>query len=60
LAFNNVKLQGIIYSAGHPAAIINGKVAQVSQHVADCLVLEITPTSVTLEHQNHRKTLTLK
>jgi HD-like signal output (HDOD) protein len=60
LAFNNVKLQGIIYSAGHPSAIINGKAAQVSQRVADCLVLEITPTSVTLEHQSHRKTLTLK
>jgi putative nucleotidyltransferase with HDIG domain len=60
LAFKNVKLQGIIYSTGHPSAIINGKVAQVSQHVADCLVLEITPTAVTLEHQNHRKTLTLK
>ncbi|MGO8702026.1 MAG: HDOD domain-containing protein [Limisphaerales bacterium] len=60
LAFNEVKLQGIVYSAGHPSAIINGKVAQVSQHVAGCLVLEITPTSVTLEHENHRKTLTIK
>jgi hypothetical protein len=59
-AFNNVKLQGIIYSTGHPSAILNGKAAEVSQHVADCLIVEITPNSVTLEHQDHRKTLTLK
>jgi hypothetical protein len=60
VAFNDVKLQGIVYSTSHPSAIINGKMAQVNQHVAGLLVLEITPTSVTLEHENHRKTLTIK
>jgi hypothetical protein len=60
LAFNDLKLQGIFYSAEHPSAIINGKLMHVSQQVADCMVLEIGPSSVTVEYQNHRKTLTLR
>jgi hypothetical protein len=59
-AFTNVTLQGIFYSKGHPSAIINGKTAQVSDRVSDFLVVDISPNSVTVEHENHRKTLTLR
>ncbi len=60
LAFNDLKLQGIFYSADNPSAIINGKLKRVSERVADFRVLDISPTSVTLEYQNHRRILSLR
>lgn len=58
--FQEIKLQGIMYSTAHPSAILNGKLVQVNQSVGGCLVSEITPTSVTVEYQNHHKTLLLR
>jgi HD-like signal output (HDOD) protein len=59
LAFNDLKLQGIFYTVGHPSAIINGQLTYVSQQLTNFSVLDISPTSVTVEYQNHRRVLTL-
>lgn len=59
LAFNDLKLQGIFYSSGNPSAIINGQLTHVSQQVNDFRVLDISPTTVTLEYHSHRRILTL-
>ncbi|HZQ46384.1 MAG TPA: hypothetical protein VFC07_05185, partial [Verrucomicrobiae bacterium] len=60
MAFSDLKLQGIFFSTVHPSAIINGKMVHPMDRVADAVVLEIGPSSVTLLYQNHRKTLVLK
>jgi hypothetical protein len=39
---------------------LRGKLAGVDQEVAQCRVLDISPSSVTLECQNQRKTLMLR
>jgi len=60
LTFSNLKLQGIFYSAAHPTAILNGKMVQPQDRIAGALVVNIGPSSVTLEYLNQRKTLILK
>jgi HD-like signal output (HDOD) protein len=60
LALNNLRLQGIFYSAGSPSALINGKLTYVNQWVGNCRVLAINTTSVTFECDNQRKTIALK
>jgi len=60
LAFNELKLQGIFFSAGNPTALINGTLAHVNEIVHACRVSEINPDSVTFEFQGKRKTLSLK
>jgi len=40
--------------------LINGQLTTMDQEVAQCKVLEISPTSVTLEYLHQRKTLTLR
>ncbi|MGA2747542.1 MAG: response regulator [Verrucomicrobiota bacterium] len=59
LAFNGIKLQAIFFS-DHPCAMINNRTLHVNEEIAACRVLAINRSSVTLEHQNLRKTLTLK
>jgi hypothetical protein len=59
-AFDLLKLEAIFFSSQHPSALINGRLACVNQEVADCRVLDITPSSVTLGYQDQRKTLTLR
>ena len=59
-AFDLVKLQAIFFSSRHPSALINGRLACVNQEVADCRVLDLTPSSVTLGFQDQRRTLTLR
>jgi hypothetical protein len=59
-ALDKLKLQGIFYNTQHPSAMINGQVASVDDEVAKCRILEISPSSVTLEYLNERKTLTLR
>jgi putative nucleotidyltransferase with HDIG domain len=59
-AFDLLKLEAIFFSPQHPSALINGKLAVVNQEVADCRVLDISPSSVTLGYQNQRKTLTFR
>jgi HD-like signal output (HDOD) protein len=60
LAFGNLKLQGIFFSAGNPTALVNGTLAHVNDIVRTCRVSEINPNSVTFEFQGKRKTLSLK
>jgi len=56
---DKLNLQAIFFSAQHPTALINGHLTSVDQDIADCRVLDITPSSVTLEYQHQRKTLKL-
>lgn len=58
--FDRLKLQAIFFSSQHPSALINGKLAEVNQMVADCRILDINPTSITLEYQNEQRTLKLR
>ena len=58
--FGLIKLQAIFYSPDHPAALISGKLTGLNEEVAECRVLDISPSSVTLEYQHQRKTLTLR
>jgi HD-like signal output (HDOD) protein len=60
LAFNNLKLQGIFFSAGNPSALINGTLTHVNDIVHTCRVSEINADSVTFEFQGKRKTISLK
>ncbi len=57
---DKLKLQGIFFSADHPAALISGKLVGVNEQVGECKVLDISTNSVTLEYQHQPKTLTLR
>jgi putative nucleotidyltransferase with HDIG domain len=57
--FDRLKLQAI-FSSQHPLALISGKLVGLDEEVAECRVLDISPSSVTLEYQHQRKTLTLR
>jgi putative nucleotidyltransferase with HDIG domain len=59
-ALDRLKLQAIFFSAQHPSALINGQMAEVNQKVAECRVLDISPSSVTLEYQHQRRTLNIR
>jgi HD-like signal output (HDOD) protein len=59
-ALDRLKLQAIFYNSQHPSALINGQLTSLDQDVAQCKVLDISPTSVTLEYLHQRKTLTLR
>jgi len=59
-ALDKLKLQAIFYSSQHPSALISGHLASVDEEVAQCRVLDISPSSVTLEFLHQRRTLTLK
>ena len=58
--FDRLKLEAIFFRSQHPSALINGQLAGVNQLVADCRVLEIGPTYVTLEYQHQRRTLNIQ
>ncbi len=47
-----LKLQGILYSATKPAAILNGRTIFVGDHFSDMTVAEISQTQVTLIYSN--------
>ena len=57
---NDLTLQGIFYNSKNPTAIISGRTVRQNDRLGGALVVEITPTGVTLEYQNQRKKLTLK
>jgi hypothetical protein len=59
-ALDKLKLQGIFYSTQTPKALINGTLATIDEEVEKCRVLDISPSSATLEYLNQRRTLTLK
>ena len=47
-----LKLQGILYSATKPAAILNGRTIFVGDHFSEMTVAEISQTQVTLIYSN--------
>ena len=57
---DDLKLQAILFSSQHPSALISGKLVGLNELVAECRVLDISPSSVTLEYQHQRRTLTLR
>jgi putative nucleotidyltransferase with HDIG domain len=59
-ALDRLKLEAIFFRAQHSSALINGQLASVNQLVAECRVLDIGPSSVTLEYQHQRKTLNIQ
>jgi putative nucleotidyltransferase with HDIG domain len=59
-ALDLLKLQAIFYSSQDPKALISGQLASVDQEVGKCRVLDISPSSVTLEYLHQRRTLILK
>ena len=59
-ALDRLKLEAIFFSSQHPSVVINGQLASVNQLVAECRVLDIGPSSVTVEYQNQRRTLTIR
>jgi HD-like signal output (HDOD) protein/CheY-like chemotaxis protein len=59
-ALDQLKLQAIFYSTQHPSALISGQLASVDEEVSQCRVLDISPSSVTLEYLHQRRTLTLR
>ncbi len=58
-ALDRIRVQAIFYSAKHPSALISGQTASINDVVGGCRVLEISPSTVTLEYQNQRKTFNL-
>lgn len=57
--FGTYLLQGIVYDAQLPSAIINGKTLRVSDSVDGFQVREITPTTVKLVNPKDNSELTL-
>jgi hypothetical protein len=61
LAFPTLKLQGIFFAAHQPSAILDGNLVHPNDRLPSGVrVIYIGPSSVTLEYNNQRKTLTLK
>jgi len=58
--FDTMKLQGILYSPGGASAIIDGKTMHQGELISGLHVIEITPTTVTLEYEGRRRTLKLE
>jgi HD-like signal output (HDOD) protein len=54
------RLGGIIYTAGHPSAIVNGETVWVGDQVGEATVSDIGRSSVTLEINGQRKTYVMR
>jgi len=59
MVFPELKLSGIFFSLDRPSAIINGQLVHINGEVAGVHVVEIGPSRVTVEYQQHKKTLSL-
>jgi HD-like signal output (HDOD) protein len=55
----DLKLQGIFYSPKNSSAILNGAMVHADERFAGMEVVEITPTTVTVELHGQRRTLSL-
>jgi len=53
-------LKGIIYNSASPSAIINDKLVAKNEKIGDWLVIDISPTQVTLENPKNNSQLILK
>ena len=54
-----LQLNGILYSASRPAAIVNGKTVFVGEQVDGATVINISQNSVTIEINGKRRTLSV-
>jgi hypothetical protein len=59
-AFDTVRLEGIFYRADRPTVVINGKNISPGQTVDGVQVVSIEPTSVILESNGERRTISLR
>ncbi len=59
-AFDGIKLQGIIYSASRPVALINGKPVSPGDKVDGVQVVAITSTNVVLAYGKQQRTVKWK
>jgi HD-like signal output (HDOD) protein len=58
--FPDLKLQGILFSPRTPSAIINGILVHTNDLILEVRVLEIRKSSVLIEFQHRRETLSLE
>lgn len=58
--FDSMKIQGIVYSAGHAVALINGKAMDVGDHIGAAKVISIDASKVVLACNGEERTFTLK
>lgn len=56
----NFRVNGIIYNARHPSAIVNGETVYVGDHVSGATVVSIDRTRVTVLINGQRKVLVLR
>jgi hypothetical protein len=59
-AFDAIKIQGILYHAGHSIAIINGRSLDVGERINGLEVISIAPSNVVLACEGLQKTFKLK
>ena len=59
-AFDSLKIQGIVYHAGHSVALINGKALDVGERINGVEVVSIEPSKVVLACNGAQKTFRLK
>jgi len=57
---DSAKLQGILYSQGGSSAIIDGQTLHQGDVISGLHVIEITPTTVTLEYKGRQRKLSLE
>ncbi|MGA2175946.1 MAG: response regulator [Verrucomicrobiota bacterium] len=58
--FNSITVQSILYSAGHPVALINGQALDVGERINGVQVISIEPSNVVLACNGEQKTFRLK
>jgi hypothetical protein len=58
--FDSIKVQGIVYSAGHPVALINGKALGVGDRIEGVEVVSIGVSKVVLARSGEQRTFKLK
>lgn len=59
-AFDSVRVQSIVYNPRYPAALVNGKLLEVKDHIDGLEVVSITPSNVVLAFNGEQKTFTPK
>lgn len=58
--FPELKLQGVLFSPRNPSAIINGILVHTNDLILGVRVVEIRKSSITIEFQHRRETLSLE
>lgn len=59
-ALDSITVQGIIYTAGEPLALINGKALKVGEHINGVQIVAIEPAGVVLAFKGQQKTFKLR